>query len=97
MKSLNVANDIIPIAKVKAHLAETVRRVKNTGCPVVITQNGIPAAVLIAPEDFDLGADRTHFLAAIDRGFADVAAGRVYDKADVDAAVGRALSSRRRR
>lgn len=97
MKALNVSEDIIPIAQVKAHLAETVRRVKSTGAPVVITQNGVPAAVLIAVADFDQEAERGRFVASIERGLADVTAGRVYDQSEVDAAIGRALSSKRRR
>src|SRR5437879_9612259 len=97
VRALKVAEDIVPIAKVKAHLAETVRRVKATGRPVVITQNGVPAAGLLAPADYDEEADRARFVASVQRGLADVAAGRSYSEAEVDSAIDRRLAERRRR
>jgi predicted transcriptional regulator len=44
---------------------------------VVITQGGKPAAVLLAPEEFDQLASRARFLDAVDEGLADAEAGRV--------------------
>jgi prevent-host-death family protein len=43
---------IAPLADVKAHLSAYLDRVKSEG-PIVITRNGKPVAVLIAPVDDD--------------------------------------------
>jgi antitoxin YefM len=76
MKSLHVSEDILPIAEFKTRASEVLRKMRGQGRPVVITQNGKPAAVLISPEDFDLLVYRRQFLAAVDEGLTDVAAGR---------------------
>jgi PHD/YefM family antitoxin component YafN of YafNO toxin-antitoxin module len=51
--------------------------------PVVITQNGKPAAVLITPEEFDNMQERYRFVAAVQEGLADVEAGRLLDSDEV--------------
>jgi len=44
---------IKPISYVKAHAAEIIRNVAETGNPLVITQNGEAKAVLIAVREYD--------------------------------------------
>lgn len=56
---------------------------KRDGRPVVITQNGEAAAVLVPPEEYDRLAYRAEFIAAVERGFADSDAGRLVDSADL--------------
>jgi prevent-host-death family protein len=53
MRKLNVAEDIVPIADFKTHASEYVRNMRRTHRPMVITQNGRPAAVVLTPEDFE--------------------------------------------
>lgn len=77
MKPLHVAEDILPIADFKARASEVVRRLREHGRPVVITQSGKPAAVLLSPQEFDRLTHRARFLEAIDEGLADAKAGRV--------------------
>lgn len=77
MKLLHVSEDILPIAEFKARASEVVRRLREHGRPVVITQSGKPAAVLLSPEEFDHLTRRARFLAAIDEGLADAQTGRV--------------------
>lgn len=48
-----LAEDVVPIAEFKTHASAVIRRMRATGHPIVITQNGRPAAVVLAPEDFD--------------------------------------------
>jgi predicted transcriptional regulator len=50
-----------------------------------ITQDGRAAAVLITPEQYDRMHEREEFLAAVDEGLADVAAGRVHEDDDIAA------------
>lgn len=77
MKPLRVAEDILPIADFKARASEVVRGLRSHRRPVVITQSGKPAAVLLTPEEFDRLTQRARFLAAIDEGLTDSKAGRV--------------------
>lgn len=53
MKSMHISEDIIPIGKFKSHAAKVLRQLHDGQRPIVITQNGSPAAVLLTPEEFD--------------------------------------------
>lgn len=53
MRKINVAEDIIPIGEFKTHASELLRQLHTTRRPLVITQNGKPAAVVITPEHFE--------------------------------------------
>ena len=44
MKPLQVAKDIVPLAEFKAQSASWLERVRASGQPVIINQNGKPAA-----------------------------------------------------
>ena len=77
MKPLHISEDILPIADFKARASEVVRRLREHRRPVVITQSGKPAAVLLSPEEFDRLTYRARFLEAMGEGLADAEAGRV--------------------
>jgi len=85
MKALKIAQDIVPVSQFKAQAAELLRRVTTTGQPLVITQNGKPAGVLLSPAAFDELTERAQFIAAVQEGLADSEAGRVTDQATVAA------------
>ena len=53
MRKINVAEDIVPIGEFKTHASELIRRMHGTGRPMVITQNGRPAAVVLTPEEYE--------------------------------------------
>ena len=73
-----VGEDILPIGELKAHLSERIRELRSRPeRPLVITQNGRAAAVLLAPEEFDRLTSQTRFVAAVRRGIDDAEAGRV--------------------
>lgn len=79
MKSFLVSEDVVPVGEFKAQTARWLRRAADTGRPVVITQNGRPAGVLISPAEFDRWQERDRFIAAVEAGRADADAGRVMD------------------
>ena len=79
MKDLHVSEDILPIGKFKVQAARFLSRLKETSRPLVLTQNGKPAAVLITPRDFDRYRERERFLAAVEEGLADSGADRVIE------------------
>ena len=59
------------------------KHVAETGQPVVITQNGKAAGVLVSPSEFDRLCERAGLLEAIDAGLADEKAGRITSHAAV--------------
>ena len=75
--ALQVAEDIIPIGELKAHLSEKIRELRGRGRPFVVTQNGKAAAVLLAPEAFDRLTAQARFVAAVREGIDDHEVDRV--------------------
>jgi prevent-host-death family protein len=83
MKPLQLSEDILPIGEFKTHASQVLRKLRQSQRPVVITQNGRPAAVLITPEEFDALHYREWVIAAVSEGLADSEAGRVYEDEEV--------------
>jgi len=78
MKNISVANDIVPIAEFKTSISKWFNSLQNTGHPLVITQNGKPAGVLLSPKDYDELIYRRSFLDSVAKGITDVEDGRTY-------------------
>lgn len=91
MKPLHVSQDIVPVGAFKAQASRLLRRLRDERRPIVITQNGKPAAVLVTPEEFDRLREHSQFLDAVNAGLADSAAGRLTDDEALDAELDRAL------
>ena len=87
MKPIQIAKDIVPLAEFKAQSASWLERVRASGRPVIITQNGKPAAVMISPAEFDrIQHQNTEFVRSeIRAGEAAIAAGKVYSTDEVKA------------
>jgi prevent-host-death family protein len=86
---LQISEDIVPIARFKAHLSEIVRGLRTRRRPVVVTQNGEPAAVVLSPEEFDRLAYHARLVDAVEDGLADASAGRVISDAELERIVDR--------
>src|SRR5687767_13891387 len=78
-RTFQTAEDIIPIAELKANMSEIVRGLGERPRPLVVTLNGKPAAVVMSPREYDLLSYRTRFIEAVNEGLADTAAGRTQD------------------
>lgn len=91
MKPIQIAEDVVPLADFKAHASRLFRQIREQQRPVVITQNGKPAAVLITPEEFDRMQERERFVAAVEEGLADAEAGRLIDDDQLGADLDREL------
>ena len=87
MKPVQIAKDIVPLAEFKAQSASWLERVRASGHPVIITQNGKPAAVMLSPEEFDRIQQRNidYVRSEIRAGEAAIAAGKVYSTNEVKA------------
>lgn len=82
-RNLRISEDFVPVSEFKARAAEWLRKAGETGAPIVVTQNGKPAGVLLSPELFDEITEQTRLVVAIEEGLADADAGRVQPHAAV--------------
>ena len=79
MPNLRVSEDIVPLSDFKARASELLKKLAQTGAPIVITQNGRAAGVLLSPTEFDVLTERARFVNAVAGGLADAESGRVID------------------
>ncbi len=74
MSGFRVSRDIIPIGEFKAQASRVVRELKDES-PVVITQNGRAAAVVLTPEEYDRLTYHDFVRAKIEAGLAQAERG----------------------
>jgi len=82
-RTFQTAEDIIPIAELKANMSEIVRGLDDRPRPLVVTLNGKPAAVVMSPREYDLLSYQSRFVEAVNEGLSDTEAGRTYDAEEV--------------
>ena len=85
MKTISISNDIVPIAEFKTSISKWFKSLQNTGHPLIITQNGKPAGVLLSPIEYDDLVYRKSFLDSVERGISDADAGRTYSTGEIKA------------
>lgn len=83
MRAIKVAEDIVPVGRFKAQTARWLRHAAESGQPVIITQNGKPAGVLVSPTEYDRLTERERFLESVALGLADAEAGRTMATKDL--------------
>lgn len=76
MKRLEVSQDILPLGEFKSRAARILKDLPGRKNPLIITQNGRAACVVLSPGEFDRMTEREAFLEAVAEGLADVEAGR---------------------
>lgn len=77
MKEIEVSQSIVPLGKFKARAPHYLKEIAETGRPLILTQNGHSAAVLLSPEEYDRIRKHQRLLESIAAGLADSDAGRV--------------------
>jgi len=85
MRPVRISENFVPISEFKAQAADWLRKIGESGAPLVVTQNGRPAGVVLSPEAFDALTEQARFVLAVGEGLADAEAGRVHDHAAVKA------------
>jgi antitoxin YefM len=83
MKTISITNDIVPIAEFKAGISKWFKSLKATGHPLIITQNGKPAGVLLSPGDYDALVYEKSFLDSVGKGIADAESGKTLQTNEV--------------
>lgn len=68
MKTLSIADDIVPVAEFKTSISKWLKSIQNTGHPLIITQNGKPAGVLLLIDaEYEANRDKGGWLVSADR------------------------------
>ncbi len=79
MKELSIAEDIVPLGEFKTQASRLLKRVASGSGPLIITQNGRPAGVVLSPAEYDRIRYLERLLESIAAGVIDADAGRVME------------------
>jgi prevent-host-death family protein len=79
MKALKISKDVITLAEFKNSAATILKKIGDSSQPVLITQNGKPAGVLVSPAEFDRIQEQEaeRFVVSVKRGIKDAEIGKV--------------------
>ena len=79
MHNIRISKNFVPVSEFKAQSAAWLKAIAAEGAPLVISQNGRPAAVVLSQHACDALIDQARFISAVSEGNADAEAGRVID------------------
>ncbi len=83
MSTINISQDIVPVGEFKTGISKWLKSIRSKNHPVVITQNGKPAGVLITPEEYDKLTYTKSFTESINRGIHDIESGATFTTSEV--------------
>jgi len=95
MKKIAVSDDIVPVAEFKSGLSRYLKSLRETGHPLIITQNGRPAGVLITPSEYDQLTYRQLFTESVLRGAQEIESGESYSTDEIKQKIQEARTSRK--
>lgn len=70
---------IIPVTDLRQDAAGALKRMRDSGQPVVITQRGRAAAVMVSVEAYEAAEHERQLLRLLAKGDREIAAGKGYD------------------
>ncbi|HEY2293444.1 MAG TPA: type II toxin-antitoxin system prevent-host-death family antitoxin [Thermoanaerobaculia bacterium] len=76
-RAFDLTEDIQPVADLQTQAEGLLRKVRDTGRPVVLTEEGKGTAVLVDIQTYQSLLDELDLLRDVQRGLADIEAGRV--------------------
>ena len=82
---------IVPISDLRQGAADVLAQVRKSRQPVVITQRGRAAAVMISVETYEQGEREREILRLVAQGEREISKGKGHDLADVMAAADRII------
>ena len=90
MKALKISKDVVTLAEFKSQAASLLERIGTSSQPLLITQNGKPAGVLLSPAEFDRIQEQesSRFVTAVNRGLQDVDSGKVLTSSQAKSRLG---------
>jgi prevent-host-death family protein len=80
---VNITRDIKPVTYLKSRAADLLNQINETRCPVIITQNGEPRAVMQDPQSYENMRNAIGILKLISQGEADISDGNAKTQEDV--------------
>lgn len=80
---MNITSDIKPITYLKSKAADLLNQINDTHRAVIITQNGVPRAVLQDPESYENMRNAIGILKALSQGESDIKNGKTKSQEDV--------------
>ena len=83
MPKLKPSRDIQPVTEFRANAAQFIEQVQETGEPVILTQHGRSAAVLLDVEAYESLMDELALLRDVREAEGQVVAGKVLSHASV--------------
>jgi len=75
--------DTIPVTDLKQDASAALKRVRKSKRPLILTQRGKAAAVLLSVDTYEKGERERAILKLLARGEREIAAGKGYDLDDV--------------
>ena len=84
--------DIIPVTDLRQHAAAALKRIRATKEPLVITQPGRAAAVMLSVEAYERAERERHILRLLARSDREIRAGKGYALDDVMVEANRLLA-----
>ena len=73
---MNLSESIHPVTQLKTKSAELIRKARESGQPIIITQNGRATAILQDVDSYQRQQDALHMLKVVAQGAAELDAGR---------------------
>jgi prevent-host-death family protein len=73
----------IPVSDLKQDASATLKRVRKSKRPLIVTQRGKPAAVLLSVDAYQKGEQERKILKLLALGEREIAVGKGYDLDDV--------------
>lgn len=86
--AVRFSQDVVPLGDMKVNPGRVVRRIDETGRPVLLTSHGRGVAVVQALGEFEAAQEERDFMRAVVAGLADVEAGRVMSLDDAMRSLG---------
>lgn len=75
--TVKFSEDVVPLGDMKVNPGKVVRRIDETGRPVLLTSHGRGVAVVQGLDEFEAAQEERDFMRAVVAGLADIEAGRV--------------------
>jgi prevent-host-death family protein len=71
--------EIVPVTDLRQNAAAVLERVRRSAQPVVITQRGRAAAIMLSPESFERSENERQILRLLARGDREISKGKGFD------------------
>lgn len=86
--SVKFSEDVVPIGDLKVNPGKVVRRVEETGRPILLTSHGRGVAVVQGLSEFESAQEEREFMRAVVNGLADLEDGHELPLSDAKRRLG---------